>query len=63
VPNTRDLCKRLVRLGGTVEKLPGTGEIVCTHPTSRKKVRVQHWTRRKSAPKALVVLVRRAEES
>jgi hypothetical protein len=55
--NTRDLLKELVQLGGEWHQKQGTGEIVCSHPDYREKVRLSHWKRRKDAPRKLASML------
>jgi hypothetical protein len=61
--NTRDAVKQIVRLGGKVSLVRGTGEIEVTHPAWDRVIRTSHWSRRKTATKELAQLLKRARVS
>lgn len=55
--NRHELERELLRLGASVEPIPGTGEVLYKHPLVAKWVRVNR--RRKDATKASEVFLRK----
>jgi DNA-directed RNA polymerase subunit RPC12/RpoP len=58
--NLREAAIRFRAVGGTVEKVHGTGEVVFLHPALPRRIRVNE--RKKSATREVITAVRRLEK-
>jgi len=58
--NLREAVAYAKGIGCTVVKLPGTGELMISHPTWDRRIRING--RRKDAPRALTTALRGTKE-